>query len=120
MMQSAIVLVVGLTLVSASYNMGYDAPSYDTPSYEAPSYDAPSYSAPSYTDDYNDLVIVSIANGRLPTKFYRISFFTLMDNQFNVVLYFDRNNTSITNTSSTTITVTNNRKRRGSTTTPEM
>ena len=62
MMQSAIVLVVGLTLVSASYNMGYD-----TPSYEAPSYDAPSYSAPSYTDDYNDMVILSTANGRLPT-----------------------------------------------------
>ena len=57
MMRIVSLVLFGLTLVSASYNMeqNYAAPSYAAPTYAAPAYTAPSYDD-SYEDSYDDVV----------------------------------------------------------------
>ena len=66
MIQIASLVLFGLTLVSASYNMeqnyaaaSYAAPTYAAPisaapTYAAPIYAAPAYTAPSHDDSYED------------------------------------------------------------------
>ena len=56
MIQIASLVLFGLTLVSASYNMkqNYAATSYAAPTYAAPIYAAPAYTAPSHDDSYED------------------------------------------------------------------
>jgi len=48
-MHVASLVLIGLTLVGASYNMGQD--------YAAPNYVSPSYAAPSHPDNYDHAVI---------------------------------------------------------------